>query len=76
MKTVKLSVDRLEEEKAVLLAKGMEEEIIFPRTLLPPQVKEGDILNIVIEISKTETEKARADVQALLERLKKRTSND
>lgn len=72
MKRVKLSVDRLEQDKAILLAKGIEEEIIFPVFLLPSSIKEGDILSFSIEASKPETEKARARIQELLEKLQKK----
>ncbi len=72
MKRVKLSVDRLEQDKAILLAKGLEDEIIFPAFLLPSGIKEGDILSFSIEASKPETEKARATVQKLLEKLQKK----
>lgn len=72
MKTVKLSVDRLEQDKAILLARGLEEEIIFPAFLLPSSIKEGDILSFSIEVSNPETEKARARVQKLLEKLQKK----
>ena len=71
MKKVKFSLDRLEEDRAVLLAKGTEEEIICPRFLLPANIKEGDILKFSIEVSKKDTENARAEVQELLEKLKK-----
>jgi len=71
MKRCRLSLDRLEQEKAVFLAKGWEEEIIFPRFLLPSKANEGDILKFSIEVSKKDTENARVKVQELLEKLKK-----
>lgn len=71
MRKVKLSLDQLEEDRAVLLAKGFEEEIIFPRFLLPSRAVEGDMLNFFIEVSKKDTEKAKANIQRLLGELKK-----
>jgi hypothetical protein len=73
MKKVKLSVDRLEQDKAVLLARGFEEEIVFPRFFLPSKTKEGDILIFSIETNSPETEKAKANVKKLLEKLKKKS---
>lgn len=72
MKRVKLSVDRLEEVNAVLLAKGVEDEIIFPRLLLPSDIKEGDILSFSMEISAKETERTKEKVRELLEKLKRK----
>lgn len=74
MKKIKLSVDRLEGERAVLLARGWEEEIIFPASLLPSEVKEGDILAFSIEVSEAKTEEARAKVKELLEKLSRKKS--
>lgn len=72
MRKVKLSVDRLEQERAVLLARGWEEEIVFPTFLLPSRVREGDILTFSIEIDRPGSEKAKAEVRNLLKKLQKR----
>jgi hypothetical protein len=72
VKKFKVSVDRLEEEKAVLLAKGIEDEIIFPRLLLPSDIKEGDILSFSMEVSAKETERTKEKVKELLEKLKRK----
>ena len=64
----------MEGERAVLLARGWEEEIIFPASLLPRDVKEGDILILSIEISEAKTEEARAKVKELLEKLSRKKS--
>lgn len=72
MKKVKLSVDRIEGERAVLLAPQWEEGIIFPLFLLPHQVREGDILIFSIKTSKEETEEAKVKVKEMLEKLSRR----
>lgn len=68
---LQLCVDRLEGDKAVLLA--YEKQITWPRTLLPPQVVEGDILSVVLEIDTAATEQAKAEAEALLSELTKKS---
>ncbi len=60
MKDIKLTIDRIEGAMAVL--KSDSETVNFPLNLLPKNIKEGDILNIVIGANqkKSELEKQRA----------------
>lgn len=65
-----LTVDRIEENTAVLLVRPDEERsILWPVVDLPPGCKEGDILSVDIEVSQMETEAARQRVEDLLHRL-------
>lgn len=68
---MKLTVclDRLEGDKAVLLAG--EQQIIWPRALLPREASEGDILSLLLEIDSEATDKAKAQAAELLQELTK-----
>jgi hypothetical protein len=73
MESFKVTLDRIEENVAVLLVR--DEEIIkinIPLFLLPTGSKEGDILNIIITKDVQETEGAKERVSALLEKLQKK----
>ncbi|MBP7868603.1 MAG: DUF3006 domain-containing protein [Firmicutes bacterium] len=69
-----LTVDRFEEDTAVLLVRPCEERsILWPIADLPPDCKEGDILTVTVEVSRSETEAARERVESLLHRLLNKT---
>lgn len=75
MQSFKLTLDRIENDIAVLLVREKEKKcetvkIDMPLFLLPPGTKEGDILDIAITIDTQETEDAKERVSALLEKLK------
>jgi len=60
-------IDRFEEDWAVLEYKG----IVFnvPRALLPDDAKEGDVINIILEINRQETHKRREIIRKLEDEL-------
>lgn len=65
-----LTVDRIKEGRAVLLVRPDEERsILWPVADLPPDCREGDILTVTVEVSRSETEAARERVESLLHRL-------
>ena len=69
-----LTVDRFEEDTAVLLVRPCEDRSIsWPVADLPPGCKEGDILRVTVEVSQSETEAARQRVETLLHRLLNKT---
>ncbi|HII79402.1 MAG TPA: DUF3006 domain-containing protein [Methanosarcina sp.] len=71
MGNFKVTLDRIEGSTAVLLLRDNESiKIDFPLFLLPPESKEGDILNLSIDRDVQETEAAKERVSALLEKLK------
>lgn len=71
MKCFKVTLDRVEENLAVLLIKEEEKiKINIPLFLLPSGSKEGDILDITISKNLQETETAKKRVSNLLEKLK------
>jgi hypothetical protein len=71
MKCFKATLDRIEEDIAVLLVRDEEKiKINIPLFLLPAGSKEGDILDITITKNIQETETAKERVSNLLEKLK------
>ncbi len=73
MGNFKVTLDRIEENIAVLLVRDEESvRINIPLCLLPPESREGDILEIAITKDKQETEDAKERVSSLLEKLKKK----
>ena len=64
-------IDRFEGNFAVILA-GPEQEERFdlPRTLLPEDAAEGDIVTFSINTKKNKTAKAKQDVADMIEKLK------
>ena len=68
---MKATVDRIENEIAVLLIRPDEKyDITIPIKYLPERTKEGDILNLEFEIDRKETEDAKKRVGNLIEKLK------
>lgn len=73
MGSFKVTLDRIEEDIAVLLVR--DEELVrinIPLFLLPAESREGDILDITILKDLKETEDAKERVSSLLEKLKKK----
>lgn len=71
MKYFKTTLDRIEEDLAVLLVRDEEKiQINIPLVLLPSGSKEGDILDITVTKNIQETEAAKERVLNLLEKLK------
>lgn len=73
MKGFKVTLDRIENDIAVLLVRDEEKtKINIPLFLLPEKSKEGDILDITIVRDVQETEDAKERVSGLLDKLKKK----
>jgi hypothetical protein len=71
----RVSLDRVEEGLAVLLLREDEAvRLTLPRSLLPPDAREGDILTIAIRRDVAGTEEARRRVAERIERLRKRSA--
>jgi len=71
MESFKVTLDRIEGSIAVLLLRDEESiKIDIPFLLLPPESREGDILDISIVRDTQETEAAKERVSALLDKLK------
>jgi len=70
---VKVTVDRIEDDLAILLIRPEENRnISWPLTYLPQGITEGDILEVFIKKDKNEKEKAEKRVESLIEKLKKK----
>lgn len=66
-------VDRIEESWAVILLAPLEEyELNWPLSLLPEEVKEGSVLNIVVEVEEEKTRERLKRAEDLINRLKNR----
>ena len=71
MGSFKVTLDRIEGSTALLLLRDEESiKIDIPLFLLPPESREGDILDISIARDVQETEAAKERVSALLDKLK------
>jgi len=71
MENFKVTLDRIEGSTAILLLRDDESiKIDLPLFLLPPESREGDILDISIVRDVQETEAAKERVSALLDKLK------
>ena len=70
---MKVIIDRIEEEVAVLLMQDDPSGIIrVPVLLLPPGCREGDVLNLTLESDLRETASAKGRVGGLIDKLKKK----
>ena len=64
-------VDRFEGDKAVLLFADETKQVVFPRVCLPPEVKEGDYLAVMVEVDEERTREAKTETESLLAELMK-----
>ncbi|WP_040683361.1 DUF3006 domain-containing protein [Thermosinus carboxydivorans] len=62
-------IDRFEDEKAVLLVGDEEEQVLWPRCLLPAGAREGDILTMALAVDGDATRAAREEAETILRRL-------
>ena len=70
---MKFTLDRIDEGIAVLISREEEPvRMTIPVSLLPPGVKEGDIVTLSIERDDEGTAAARIRVTGLLDKLKKK----
>ena len=76
MKNFKVTLDRIEEGIAVLFVRDEEKiKINIPLCLLPPESREGDILDVTISRNKKETEDAKERVSNLIEKLRNKNKD-
>ncbi|MBI4744849.1 MAG: DUF3006 domain-containing protein [Actinobacteria bacterium] len=62
-------IDRFENDKAILIFKTDSEIVYFPKKLLPPKAREGDILSFSVKINKELTETSRLEIKKLIDEL-------
>ncbi len=66
-------IDRFEGDYAVILVGPDQEETIdFPKSLLPKDVSESDLVSISVSIKKNKTERAKKEVMKMIDELKKK----
>jgi hypothetical protein len=63
-------VDRFEGDKAVLLLDGGGVAVVWPRALLPGNVREGDVLAVTLAVDAAATEAAQQEAVKLLGNLR------
>ena len=62
-------IDRFEGNKAILLVGDDEAQAVWPKHILPTDVKEGDILRIDFQVDSQATAAAKADSESLLKQI-------
>ncbi len=60
---------------AVLLVGDEQTVFNVPRSDLPPEARQGDVLRLEVTIDHEETERRRQEVRAKIERLKRRSED-
>lgn len=66
---VKAAIDRFEGAKAVLLMDDGGQAVVWPRTFLPREAREGDVVWLSISLDAATTRAARDEAAALLRQL-------
>ncbi len=64
-----LTIDQIQEEKAVLVSEEPEIAVNFPLDLLPKTITEGDILQVSIEVDSAERLRRELEIEQLLREL-------
>jgi len=62
-------IDRFEGSKAIVFLGEEEVQVVWPRHILPKEVKEGDILQVTLQIDHGATAAAKAEAENLLEQV-------
>jgi len=68
-------IDRFEGNKAVLLVGDNEAQVVWPRHILPIQVKEGDLLQINLQVDSEATAAAKIAAENLLKEILKKNQH-
>lgn len=72
--TIKATIDRFEEEKAVLLlGEHDEQRMNFPANLLPDGAEKGTSLIITVDIDRARTESLEKEILDLKDKLRQQT---
>jgi hypothetical protein len=72
-KSVSMVVDRIEDDRAALVLSDDEKvKLSLPIKVLPDGVKSGDHLVVTFKIDRKRTEEVAAEVEDLLEKLKRK----
>ncbi len=72
-KSVSMIIDRIEDDRAALVMSDDEKvKFSLPVKVLPEGAKSGDHLEVTFKINRARTEKVAAEVEDLLEKLKRK----
>ena len=72
-KSISMVVDRIEDDRAALVLSDDEKvKLSLPIKVLPDGVKSGDHLEVTFKIDRKRTEEVAAEVEDLLEKLKRK----
>ena len=69
---IQAMIDRFEGDLAVLLVGEEGTAVNVPRSDLPGDVRQGDVLRLEVVVDRESTEGARENIQEKIERLKRR----
>ncbi len=72
---IRASIDRFEGEVAVLLVGEEGTPVNVPRSDLPRDAEQGDVLRLEAVIEREETEERRESIRERIERLKRRSGD-
>lgn len=67
------TIDRFEEDIAVLVVEPERTVVNVPRADLPADVSQGDVVRLEGHVDREETENRQAEIREKIERLKKRS---
>lgn len=70
---IRAVVDVIEAGKVLLMLGPNEDQVFWPQNQLPPELREGDIVYIDVQIDHAETEAVREENRKRYEALVKRT---
>lgn len=73
---IKAVIDRFEGSSAVLFVGNYELPVNWPKTALPENVHEGDVLQITLTIDSEATRLARSEAENLLQRVLQKNQGD
>lgn len=69
MSAIRVVIDRIEGEMAVLLVGDENCRVVLPKNFLPEDAAEGAVLNLTFEVDEAATDEAKQHVQNLIDRL-------
>ena len=72
--TITATIDRFEGEKAVLIVEPERTVVNVPRSDLPEDADQGDVVRLEGTVDRDQTDRRRTEIQEKIERLKQRSS--
>ena len=69
---VRVIIDRFEDDQALLFVGDAATTSAWPRNLLPPEAREGDVLSVCLTVDPEATGQLRREAEDLLDKLTKK----